>query len=81
MYKDFTRKYFYSIFCSIILKEVEAQPEPELEAEAEAEPEPEAEAEAVPAETISVDPDVVTIREVDDKKVKNVFRKPFVAYC
>jgi uncharacterized protein YciI len=55
--------------------------EAEVEVEAEVEPEPEAEAEAVPAETISVDPDVVTIREVDEKKVKNMFRKPFVAYC
>jgi len=59
-------------------------PEVEVEAEVEPEVEPEAEAEAQEApaaETISVDPDVVTIREVDEKKVKNMFRKPFVAYC
>jgi hypothetical protein len=56
--------------------------DPEVEVEAEVEPEAEAEAQQAPAaETISVDPDVVTIREVDEKKVKNVFRKPFVAYC
>jgi len=58
-------------------KEAEVEVEPEVEPEAEAE----AGAEAPAAETISVDPDVVTIREVDEKKVKNVFRKPFVAYC
>lgn len=57
-------------------KEAEA----EVEVEPEAEPEPEIQ-EAAPPETISVDPDVVTIRDVDEKAVKNVFRKPFVAYC
>ena len=60
-------------------KEVEAEVEAEVEPEAEAEVE--VEAETAPAETISVDPDVVTIRSVDEKGVKNVFRKPFVAYC
>ena len=58
-------------------KELEAEAEPEAEPEADAE----VEAETAPTETISVDPDVVTIRSVDDKGVKNVFRKPFVAYC
>jgi len=60
----------------VLDKEVESEPEPEPEQEVEAEVQ-----EAPAVETISVDPDVVTIREVDEKKVKNVFRKPFVAYC
>lgn len=58
-------------------KEVEAEVEAEVEPEAEAE----VEAETAPAETISVDPDVVTIREVNENKIKNAFRKPFVGYC
>lgn len=62
-------------------KEVEAEAEVEAEQEQETEAETGTGTEAVSAETISVDPDVVHIRDVDEKKIKNVFRKPFVAYC